>query len=268
MSPEAQLGPRPLSPRLASYRRTMTMMMSTVHRLTGTALYFVTLLLIWWLIAAAAGQTSCQLFESWIGSAAGKFVLLCYTWTPIHHLPGGSRHFAWDIGQEFDLPTANLMARATLIGSVILTGPGLDYRDIDEGRTLMKDMRTPLSRVRRLGPAKAGIRDFWIPRLTAAANVPLALFLIASLVALTGADYATVRNSLGNPLVAIPMLLLVLSGPWHIGMQVIPEDCIPLGEAQSGLVGVEQFPFSSPRNRRRRRHFEDPYSILARQGTT
>jgi len=36
----------------------MTMMMSIVHRLTGTALYFGTLLLTWWLIAAAEGQTS------------------------------------------------------------------------------------------------------------------------------------------------------------------------------------------------------------------
>jgi succinate dehydrogenase / fumarate reductase cytochrome b subunit len=121
MSLEAQLRPRPLSPHLAIYRRTMTMMMSIVHRLMGTALYFGMLLLTWWLIAAAEGQKSYQLFESWIGSAAGKFILLCYHWALIHHLLGGLRHFAWDIGQGFDLPTANLMARATLIGSVILT---------------------------------------------------------------------------------------------------------------------------------------------------
>lgn len=92
----------------------------------------------------------------------------------------------------------------------------------------MRDMRSPLGRVRGLGSAKTGTRDFWIQRLTTAANVPLALFLIASLVALTGADYATVRSYLGNPLVAIPMLLLVLSGTWHmrIGMQVILEDYV------------------------------------------
>ena len=92
----------------------------------------------------------------------------------------------------------------------------------------MQDMRTPLSRVRGLGSAKTGTRDFWIQRLTAAANVPLALFLIALLVARTGADYATVRSYLGNPLAAIPMLLLVLSGTWHmrIGMQVILEDYV------------------------------------------
>ena len=92
----------------------------------------------------------------------------------------------------------------------------------------MNDMRTPLSRVRGLGSAKTGTRDFWIQRLTAVANVPLALFLIALLVALAGADYVTVRSYLGNPMVAIPMLLLVLSGTWHmrIGMKVILEDYI------------------------------------------
>jgi succinate dehydrogenase / fumarate reductase membrane anchor subunit len=89
-------------------------------------------------------------------------------------------------------------------------------------------MRTPLSRVRGLGSAKTGTRDFWIQRLTAAANVPLTLFLITSLVALTGTNYATVRNYLGNPLVAIPILLLVLSGTWHmrIGMKIILEDYV------------------------------------------
>ena len=55
MSREARLRPRLLSPHLAIYRRTMTMMMSIAHRLTGTALYFGTLLLTWWLIAAVEG---------------------------------------------------------------------------------------------------------------------------------------------------------------------------------------------------------------------
>jgi Succinate dehydrogenase/Fumarate reductase transmembrane subunit len=75
---KSRLRPRPLSPHLAVYRRTMTMMMSIAHRLTGTALYFGTLLLTWWLIAAAEGPKSYRLFESCIGSPPGKFVLLCY----------------------------------------------------------------------------------------------------------------------------------------------------------------------------------------------
>lgn len=43
---------RPLSPHLQTYRWTLTMALSIVHRATGVALYFGTLLLAWWLIAA------------------------------------------------------------------------------------------------------------------------------------------------------------------------------------------------------------------------
>lgn len=55
------------------------MMMPFVHRRTVTVLYLGMPLLTWWLIAAAEGQKSYPLFESCIGSAAGKFVQFCYT---------------------------------------------------------------------------------------------------------------------------------------------------------------------------------------------
>jgi succinate dehydrogenase / fumarate reductase, cytochrome b subunit len=118
---EARLRPRPLSPHLAIYRRTATMMMSIAHRLTGAALYAGTLLLTWWLIAAAEGPKSYLAFETFIASPPGKFVLLCYSWALIHHLLGGLRHFAWDFGRGLDLPTASQMARATLVGSLFVT---------------------------------------------------------------------------------------------------------------------------------------------------
>ena len=46
---------RPLSPHLSIYRNEITMVMSIVHRLTGIVLYAGTLLVAWWLIAAATG---------------------------------------------------------------------------------------------------------------------------------------------------------------------------------------------------------------------
>ena len=45
---------RPLSPHLFIYKPTLTMMMSIVHRVTGAGLYFGTLLMAWWLLAAAS----------------------------------------------------------------------------------------------------------------------------------------------------------------------------------------------------------------------
>lgn len=92
----------------------------------------------------------------------------------------------------------------------------------------MSDMRTPLSRVRGLGSAKAGTEHFWLQRLTAIANVPLVIFLLASLVALAGADYETVRAYLSMPLVTVIVLALIVSGIWHmrLGMQVVIEDYV------------------------------------------
>ena len=49
---------RPLSPHLQVYKPIPTMVMSIVHRITGAALYFGTVLVAFWLIAAASGEAS------------------------------------------------------------------------------------------------------------------------------------------------------------------------------------------------------------------
>jgi len=89
-------------------------------------------------------------------------------------------------------------------------------------------METPLKRVRGLGSARSGTEHFWRRRLTAIANVPLALGFILVLLMLLGKDPASARTFLAHPFVAIPMLLFIVSGVIHmrIGMQVIIEDYI------------------------------------------
>jgi succinate dehydrogenase / fumarate reductase membrane anchor subunit len=88
--------------------------------------------------------------------------------------------------------------------------------------------RTPLAKVRGLGSAKHGTEHFWLQRVTALANIFLACFLIGLLIRYAGADHATVRTALGQPYIAVPLLLLVLSGVVHmrLGMQSIIEDYV------------------------------------------
>lgn len=89
-------------------------------------------------------------------------------------------------------------------------------------------LRTPLARVRGLGSAKSGTGHFWLQRLTAVANVVLALAFLCVVISLTGKPYAAAVATLGNPFVAILMLLFVISGAVHmrLGMQVIIEDYV------------------------------------------
>jgi len=118
---ESRQAARPLSPHLQIYRLTVTMVMSIVHRITGAGLYAGTLLLAWWLIALASGPEAYAVFEGFIGSWFGRFILFGYTWALIHHMLGGIRHFIWDFGKGFEIATANRMAWGTVIGSVALT---------------------------------------------------------------------------------------------------------------------------------------------------
>ncbi|MDA8653791.1 succinate dehydrogenase, hydrophobic membrane anchor protein [Alphaproteobacteria bacterium] len=89
-------------------------------------------------------------------------------------------------------------------------------------------MRTPLSRVRGLGSAKKGTEHFWLQRVTAIANIPLTVFLIATLVVHAGSDYVTMRAFLAQPIVSIVFLLLIASAVWHmrLGLQVVIEDYV------------------------------------------
>ncbi len=113
--------PRPLSPHLQIYRPTLTMMMSVAHRMTGMGLYFGTLILAWWLLAASSGPNAYSAVEGFIGSLFGRLILFGYTWAVIHHMLGGIRHLIWDMGYGFGPHEREWLARATLAGSVGLT---------------------------------------------------------------------------------------------------------------------------------------------------
>lgn len=112
---------RPLSPHLQIYRPMLTMVMSIVHRITGAALFFGTLLMLWWLIAIASGPAAYATFQWVAGSIIGRLVMFGYTWALFHHMLGGIRHFIWDTGRGFGPAEREWLARATLIGSIVLT---------------------------------------------------------------------------------------------------------------------------------------------------
>lgn len=112
---------RPLSPHLQVYKLTPTMTMSIVHRITGGALYFGTLLIMAWLIAAATSENAYNVVNGIYTSWFGRLVLFGYTWALLHHMAGGIRHLVWDTGAGLEKHKATKAAWVTLTASVVLT---------------------------------------------------------------------------------------------------------------------------------------------------
>lgn len=122
---------------------------------------------------------------------------------------------------------------------------------------------TGIGRVRGLGSARSGTRHWIQQRVTAAGNFILVLWLIFSVLKLPGMDYASVTGWLAQPLVAVPMMLMVVSIFWHLrlGLQVLIEDYVhnegskfacllilnfyAIGGAAAGLFAIAKIAFAA-----------------------
>lgn len=96
-------------------------------------------------------------------------------------------------------------------------------------------METPLGRVRGLGPAGHGGSDWWAMRLSSVALLLLSVWLFVSLLRLPTLEFSTVTEWLRDPLAAVPMLLFIVVGFWHIkkGLREIIDD---YAHTESGKV--------------------------------
>ena len=72
---------RPLSPHLQVYKLQLTSVLSILHRITGLALAFGTFLLVWWLVAAAVGETAFEIVQNVIKSWFGRIILLGWSFS-------------------------------------------------------------------------------------------------------------------------------------------------------------------------------------------
>jgi succinate dehydrogenase / fumarate reductase cytochrome b subunit len=118
---DGKLVRRPLSPHVQVYRWPLSMALSILHRITGVALGVGTLLMTWWLIAAASSDAAFATAEGFIGSPIGLLLLFGWTIALFFHLYSGVRHLVWDAGFGFDAPDYNTSGWAVVIATGVST---------------------------------------------------------------------------------------------------------------------------------------------------
>jgi succinate dehydrogenase / fumarate reductase cytochrome b subunit len=126
---DGRLVRRPLSPHLMDYRLDFSTVLSGLHRITGLGLGVGTLLLTWWLVAAATSDQAFATVQGFIGSPIGLLMLFGWTFSLFFHLCNGIRHMGWDLGLGFQkaqyLATGQVVAAASAILTVLVWIIGL-----------------------------------------------------------------------------------------------------------------------------------------------
>lgn len=118
---EAKRVERPLSPHLQIYRWHIPMLTSILTRITGHALVAGVLLGVWWLLAAATSDDYFAVADAVATSWFGDLVFTGSLWAMWYHYLAGLRHLYYDAGRGLDIPTAEKLGWACIIGSVVLT---------------------------------------------------------------------------------------------------------------------------------------------------
>jgi len=113
---------RPLSPHLTIWKWGPHMLVSILHRATGSALTFAGLaLLTWWLLAIANGADAYEQFVAVANHPLGVAVLVGLTWAFWQHFFSGIRHLFMDMGAGFELKINKLFSVLTIAAALLAT---------------------------------------------------------------------------------------------------------------------------------------------------
>ena len=124
---------RPLSPHLQIYRWPVSMATSITHRVTGVGLALGTLLVAWWLIAAASGAGAYDTFSTYARSPLGLLILFGFVWALAFHLLNGIRHLVWDSGFGFNPKAAERVGVLIYALSILIAAGVFAYAIVVKG---------------------------------------------------------------------------------------------------------------------------------------
>ena len=114
-------GNRPLSPHLQIYRLPLVAKISIMTRITGVGMMAGGILVVWWFVAGAYSPDYFAVADALLTSWFGLLVLVGSLWALWFHFANGIRHFFFDLGKGFDLPTVARSNWYVIGASVVLT---------------------------------------------------------------------------------------------------------------------------------------------------
>ena len=112
---------RPLSPHLQVYKMPLSAKLSVLHRLTGLALSFGAVVLVFWLFSLAYLSTTAVNLHALFSSTLGKVFLIAMTFAFFFHFCNGIRHLFWDVGKGYEIDTVNKTGVIAVIAAIVLT---------------------------------------------------------------------------------------------------------------------------------------------------
>jgi succinate dehydrogenase / fumarate reductase, cytochrome b subunit len=122
---------RPLSPFMIGpyYKPQLTSMLSILHRICGVALSVGSVLLVWWLVAIAAGPWTYVAFAEHAAAWYGQLLMFGWSFALLYHLCNGIRHLCWDLGWGYSIPMVYRTGYVAVAASLLLTAAawGLAY---------------------------------------------------------------------------------------------------------------------------------------------
>ena len=113
-------GNRPLSPHLTIYRPQMTSVSSIMVRITGIAALLLSVLVVWWLLAAATSESAFNFIDGLMRSFLGYLVMFGAAWALFYHMLGRLRHLIWDLGYCLNVQVSEKLGIGMFVLATVL----------------------------------------------------------------------------------------------------------------------------------------------------
>ena len=94
---------------------------SILHRVTGVAMFFALLFVIWAWAESVSSPEGFQLVQELMNGVVGKIIAIGTLSALVYHILGGVRHMIMDMGHWEELESGNLSAKAIIGLWVVLT---------------------------------------------------------------------------------------------------------------------------------------------------